>query len=104
MIKKSLVKTIWPDNLKLAKKKTPKNQKKKKNQKTLDFIQLTTIDKLVLQLILISFVCMDVRARGPLMWEEAGLPEENPRVQKGDHHTLSHTIAVGPVDQSGSQR
>lgn len=86
-------------------KKTPQKTKNKQTKKKpLDFIQLTTIDKLVLQLILISFVCTDVRARGPLMWEEAGLPEENPRVQKGDHHTLSHTIAVGPVDQSESQR
>lgn len=54
----------------------------------LDFI-FTTIDKLhvFLKLILISFVGMDVSAKGSLMWEEAIVPKEKPQVQDGNHHT-----------------
>lgn len=52
----------------------------------LDFI-FTTIDKLFLKLILVSFVGMDVSAKGSLMWEEAIVPKEKPQVQDGNHHT-----------------
>lgn len=51
-----------------------------------DFI-FTTIDKLFLKLIIISFVGMDVSAKGSLMWEEAIVPKEKPQVQDGNHHT-----------------
>ena len=34
------------------------------------------------------------------MWEEAGVPGENPRVQAGDHHTLSHTTTVDQGDRT----
>lgn len=33
------------------------------------------------------------------MWEETGVSGENPRVQAGDHHTLSHTTTVDQGDQ-----
>lgn len=39
----------------------------------LNFIYFSTIDKQVLQLILISFVGTDVSVRVSLMWEEASL-------------------------------
>lgn len=28
------------------------------------------------------------------MWKESGVPEENARVQAGDHQSLSHTTTV----------
>lgn len=34
------------------------------------------------------------------MYEEAGEPGENPYVQVGDRHTLSHTTTVGYGDQT----
>lgn len=34
------------------------------------------------------------------MWVEAGTPEENPRVQEGDHHNLSHTASVDHGDRA----
>lgn len=34
------------------------------------------------------------------MWVEAGTPEENPRVQAGDHHNLTDTTIVDHVDQT----
>lgn len=34
------------------------------------------------------------------MWVEAGTPEENPRVQEGDHHNLTDTTIVDHVDQT----
>lgn len=37
---------------------------------------------------------------GSLMLEEAGLSGENPRVQAGDHHALSHTTTVGHGDRT----
>lgn len=37
---------------------------------------------------------MDVSVRGSLMWEEAGVPGESPRVQAGDRYILSHTTTV----------
>lgn len=43
---------------------------------------------------------MDVRARGSLMWKEARVPGENPSVQAGDHHTLSHTTSVDHGDRT----
>lgn len=32
------------------------------------------------------------------MWEETGEPEENPRVQVGNHHTLSDKAFIDPGD------
>lgn len=52
----------------------------------LDFIFIM-IDKLFLKLILISLVGMDVSAKGSLMWEEAIVPKEKPKVQDGNHYT-----------------
>lgn len=34
------------------------------------------------------------------MWEETGVSGENPPVQSGDHHTLSHTTTVDQGDQT----
>lgn len=34
------------------------------------------------------------------MWEETGVSGENPHVQAGDHHTLSHTTTVDQGDQT----
>lgn len=34
------------------------------------------------------------------MWVEAGTPEENPRVQAGDHHNFTDTTIVDHVDQT----
>lgn len=34
------------------------------------------------------------------MWEETGVSGENPHVQAGDHHTLSHTATVDQGDQT----
>lgn len=48
--------------------------------KNLDFICLPTNDEQVLRLILISLVCADVSARVSLVWKEAGIPAEKPRV------------------------
>lgn len=41
-----------------------------------------------------------VSAKGSLIWEEAGVPGENPRVHAGDHHTLSHTTTVNCRDRT----
>ena len=68
--------------------------------KKLNFIYFTTINKQVLQLILISLVGTDVNTRGSLVWEEAGVPGENPRVQAGDRYTLSHTTTVDQGDRT----
>lgn len=57
------------------------------------------IDKQVLQRILISLVGMDVSASRALVWREAGVPGENPRVQVGDRHTLSHNTIVDHADR-----
>lgn len=54
-------------------------------------------DRQFLQLILISLVGINVSARS-LIWEEAGVTGENPRVQAGDHDTLSHTSTVDHAD------
>lgn len=54
-------------------------------------IQCTTL------VMLSSVVCTDVRTKGSLMslmWKEAGVPGENPRVRARDHRTLSHTTTV----------
>lgn len=34
------------------------------------------------------------------MWDWAGLPWENPHVQAGERHTLSHTITVDHGEQN----
>lgn len=57
------------------------------------------IDKQVLQRIFISLVGMDVSASRALVWREAGVPGENPRVQVGDRHTLSHNTIVDHADR-----
>lgn len=53
-----------------------------------------TIDKQILQIILISLVGIDVSVRRSLMWDEAWLAGENPRVKAGDCDSLSHTTTV----------
>lgn len=53
------------------------------------FFNFTTIDNLVLHVQLITLVGTDVSASGSLVWEVAGVPGENPRIQAGDSHTLS---------------
>lgn len=64
-----------------------------------NIIHFTTIDKssYTTLVMLSSVVGTDVRTKGllmSLMWKEAGVPGENPGVQAGDHHTLSHTTTV----------
>lgn len=54
------------------------------------------IDKQVLQRILISLGGTDVSASKALVWREDG---ENPRVQMGDRHTLSHNTIVDHADR-----
>lgn len=39
-----------------------------------------------------------------MMWEEAGVAGENPRVQVGDHHILLHTTTVDRGDRRGDKR
>lgn len=56
-------------------------------KKKLNFIYFTTF-------ILISLVDTGVSARGSFVWEKAGLPRENPRVQAVDRHALSHKATV----------
>lgn len=72
-----------------------------------NFIHFTTIDKsnYTTLVMLSSVVGTGVRMKGSLMslmWKEAGVPGENPRVQAGDHRTLSHTTTVeyGDLDRS----
>lgn len=65
----------------------------------LNFIHFTTIDKSnYTTLVMLSpVVGTGVRTKGSLMslmWKEAGVPGENPRIRAGDHHTLSHTTTV----------
>ena len=38
--------------------------------------------------------------RWSLLWEETGAPGENPRVQVGDQHTLSHTTTADHGDRT----
>lgn len=64
-----------------------------------NFIHFTTIDKsnYTTLVMLSSVVGTGVRTKGSLMslmWKEAGVPGENPRVRARDHRTLSHTTTV----------
>lgn len=61
-----------------------------------NFNYFTTIDKQVWlhTSILIYLIGTDVSARGSLMWEEVRVPGENPHVQAGDRHTLTHTCTT----------
>lgn len=34
------------------------------------------------------------------MWDKTGIPGENPHVQEGDSHNLSHTTTVNYGDQT----
>lgn len=68
------------------------------------FFYFKTIAKQVLQLLLISIVGTDVSVKGSLIWEEAGVPGKNPRVQADAHHTFSHTTTVDHGDRTRSQR
>lgn len=48
------------------------------------FIYFTSITKQVIQLMKITLDGPDVSARGVLVWEETGVPWENPRDQAGN--------------------
>lgn len=37
---------------------------------------------------------------GHLLWDEAGVPRENPPLKAGDHHTLSYTATVDHGDRT----
>lgn len=63
---------------------------------SLNLTYFTTINKEILQLILMLFISSDISVKRQLMWEETRVPGENPRVRVGDHITLLHTTTMDP--------
>lgn len=50
--------------------------------------------------ILSTLVCTDISASVSMMFEKAGVPEENLHFQAYERHTLSHTTTVHHGDQT----
>lgn len=50
--------------------------------------------------ILLTLVCTDISASVSMVFEKAGVPEENLHFKAYERHTLSHTTTVHHGDQT----